>query len=113
MDMACSERHYKKLNRGKYAQHGKSADWPELETDVLKWVEAHCQNGIAIATKIIHIHTLKLAHGRTIEDLIGGATWYYCFVKHNGLCVRAKTELAQEVPVECKKRFCDSDFTGF
>lgn len=60
--MACLGRLFKKLSKGKFAQHGKSAEWPELETDMLKWVEGHCQNGSAITTKMICAHALKLAH---------------------------------------------------
>jgi hypothetical protein len=41
----------KMLSRGKYAQHGKGAKWPELEADVLKWVEGHCQLALELQQK--------------------------------------------------------------
>jgi hypothetical protein len=64
----------KKLSKGKRAQSGKSAKWPEFEAAILKWVERYRQNETATTTKIIRTHALKLPHDRNTEDFKGGAT---------------------------------------
>jgi hypothetical protein len=62
------------LSKGKRMSGGKSAKWPELEVNILKWVEGHRQNGFAVTTKMIPTHSLKLYHDHNIEDFESGPT---------------------------------------
>lgn len=55
----CSERRLKDCSKGKWAYHGKSAEWPELEADLWNWVEGHCLNNIAVTTKVAHDHNIE------------------------------------------------------
>lgn len=89
-----------KVSEGKCAQHGRNAKFPELEADILEWVEGHCQNGVTVTTKMIDTHALKLAQDSNIEDFEGGATWCCCVLKHNGLFACTKTKVHQKMPSE-------------
>jgi hypothetical protein len=66
----------------------------QFQADAVKWIAGHCQNGIAVTTKMIRANALKLAYDHIIEDYRGGITWCHNFMKRNGLCVCTKTKLA-------------------
>jgi hypothetical protein len=53
----------------------------------------------------MHTLTLKLAHDFNIGDFTDGAAGCCCFMKHNGVCMRPKTMLAQKILQEYKKKY--------
>lgn len=85
--------------------HGKSAKWPELQADILKWVEGHCHNDFPVATRMICTRALQSAHGCHIIGFKGEeAIWCYRFMKSDGLYMRDKPELSHKIPLEYEQK---------
>jgi hypothetical protein len=81
--------------------------WPKIEEHVKKWKLDRRKNGIAISTKIILIETRRLAIELPINDFAGTTPWCKKIMRNNGLCMRTKTTIAQQLSRENERKFIE------
>ena len=95
------------MPRLKHANHGKKAAWPGLETD-LRWITEKRNNGLAILLSLVRLKALEMAkdekYGIPAGHFKAGNHWCQRFMKRNGLSLRQKTTLAQQLPENYKEK---------
>jgi len=93
-----------KADRSKKTLRSCASKWPKLEDYVKNWIIDHRKNGIAVSTKIILIEARRLAIEMSITDFAGTTSWCERFMGRNGLCMHAKTTIAQKLPCEYERK---------
>ncbi|KAJ7303161.1 hypothetical protein JRQ81_012094 [Phrynocephalus forsythii] len=87
-----------KMPTRKRALRGKPAKWPNLEQRLKAWVMEQRQSGLYVSTKVIQCQARRFASEMKIADFTGKAKWCFNFMRREGLAVRGRTKLAQNLP---------------
>jgi hypothetical protein len=87
----------KAMPKNKCADRGKPCQWPELEKELLSWIEEQRQNGYIVTRNLIRLQARIYAKRNSIKTS-ASAGWVTRFLKRNGLCLRQKTKISQKLP---------------
>ena len=74
---------------------------------VKNWTIDHRKNGIAVSTKIIIIEARRQAIEMSISAFAGTTLWCERFIRRNGLCMRTKITVAQNLPCEYERKIIE------
>lgn len=77
---------------------GGKAKWPELEKELVAWIEAQREHERAVSTVAIRLQAKVVAKIRGIENFNGGPSWVHRFMKRHKLVIRARTTVGQKLP---------------
>lgn len=67
-----------------------------INSEVLKRVQEYRKIGIAISLANVCIHVIEMACDITLTNSNGKTSWFYCFMKCNGL-VMYPTKISQKM----------------
>jgi hypothetical protein len=88
-----------KLPRSKMAERGKTAQFPDLEIELVKRITDRRMQGYAISTAELRLKATHLARkSDTTANFRGSTSWSYDFLKRRGLSTRRQTNIAQKLP---------------
>ena len=73
------------MPKTKKALRGGTAKWPEMEEDLIAWVEDKRKAGHAISTTALRLKARVLADSRGISDFKASPSWAYRFMGRHGL----------------------------
>lgn len=85
-------------NKKKHNLRQSKAKWVELEEELKTWVVDQRNSGYCVSGKIIIFEAKVMAAARGLDDFAGTTSWYYRFMKRNGLTMRTRTRIAQKMP---------------
>jgi len=86
------------MDRRKRARRGGLPHWPELESELRKWVISTREQKRKVSTVDIRLKARQLATEKGIDNFTGGRKWCHSFMKRNSLSVRAVTSVGQPLP---------------
>lgn len=102
----------------KRARRYRKEFWPELETELKKWVLSKREADRKVSTVLIQKEGIRIAKNMKINNFIGSHQWCNSFMKRHGLSVRAKTSVGHHLPIDWKekmasfKQFVDKHKSG-
>lgn len=96
-----------KLPRTNLAQRGSAAHYPEIEKQLLSWVEKRRDRGIAVSTVELRMEGRRLAGLLEAKDFKGSARWAYAFLKRHNLSIRRRTHIAQKLPSDNEEKLLE------
>lgn len=99
------------MPRKKCANRGKSCQWPELEKELVSWIEEQRKCGYIVTRNMIRLHALSMAKRKDIIDFKGTVSWCSRFLKRNDLVLRQKTKISQKLPDDLEDKI--SSFQSF
>ena len=86
------------LPKKKRAERGRERKFPELEDELLAWVQDICQQGIGISLGELRIKAKIIVKNRKIEGFWTSKGWIYGFFRRHNLSMRCRTHIAQRLP---------------
>jgi hypothetical protein len=101
------EEELQKLGKNKHSFHKHAAKWPQLESEVKKWLTNHRNNGISVSTKMIICEARRWGIAHNINDFAGTAAWCYHFMKRHGLSMRTHIRIALKIPAEYEEKILE------
>ena len=60
----------KSLPKTKCADRGRKCQWPELEKEVVEWVEENRKSGLVVTRNLIRLHAKKTAQQMNIDNFL-------------------------------------------
>jgi hypothetical protein len=94
-----------KLPRSKMAERGKTAQFPDLEIELVKWITDRRMQGYAISTAELKLKATHLARqSYTTANFRGSISWRYAFLKRHDLSIRRGTNIAQKLPSDYQEQ---------
>ena len=87
----------KAMPKSKCADRGKSCQWPEVEREMLSWIEEQRQSGYAVTRNLIRLQARTYAKKHSI-NMTASVGWLNRFMKRNNLVLRQKTKISQKLP---------------
>ena len=87
------------------AERGKTAQFPDLEIELVIWITDHRMQGYAISTAELRLKATLLARqSDTTANFRGSISWSYAFLKRHDLSIRRRTNIAQKLPSDYKEQ---------
>lgn len=88
------------MPKAKEARRGKPAKHPDLEKELVEWVEAQRQNGLIITHEQVKMQAKKMSKdfGNLGEHFHASTGWCNNFLKRHSLVTRQKTKISQKLP---------------
>ena len=94
-----------KLPRSKMAERGKTAQFPDLEIELVKWITDRRMQGYAMSTAELKLKATHLARqSYTTANFRGSISWRYAFLKRHDLSIRRGTNIAQKLPSDYQEQ---------
>jgi len=108
----CNVRLWRKLKdrlqsllRSKMAERGRSADHPQLECKLLKWVTDRRQQGAGVSIAEVRVKALMIAKTMpNMEAFKASRGWGDRFMKRHDLSIRRRTTIAQKLPADFESK---------
>ena len=92
------------MPKNKCAMRGKSCQWPELESELVTWVEDQRRSGYVVTRNMIRLRALSIAKKEQIANFKGTVGWCTRFLKRNDLVIQQKTKIAQKLPEDLEDK---------
>jgi len=87
------------------AERGKTAQFPDLEIELVKWITDRRMQGYAISTAELRLKATHLARqSYTTANFRGSISWRYAFWKRHDLSIRRGTNIAQKLPSDYQEQ---------
>jgi len=97
-----------KLPRSKQAQLGSSAHYPDVEKQLLAWVEKRRDSGIAVSTVELRMEARRLASlSESTNDFKVSVRWAHGFLRRHHLSIRRRTHIAQKLPSDFEDKLIE------
>ena len=90
-----------KSSRSQRANRGKTAQYPQIETPILKFIEDRRAAGLPVSTTEIRLKALAIA--KTVEGGNGfkaSVNWCYRFMARHNYSIRRRTHISQQLPAD-------------
>ncbi|KAI4824306.1 hypothetical protein KUCAC02_012829 [Chaenocephalus aceratus] len=97
--------------KSKKAFRGNKSRWPELEDFLEDWVNTQRADGRGVSTVQIRLKAKTVATEMKIENVRGGPSWCFRFMRQKGLSIRARTTVCQQLPPYQEKITNFGEFT--
>ncbi|TWW81695.1 hypothetical protein D4764_01G0015100 [Takifugu flavidus] len=98
------ESELRQLRKTKLSFRGNKARWPELEDRVEQLVVLQRTTGRGVSTVTIRQKAKAIAEEMDMEHFQGGRPWCFRFMRRQYLSIRARTTLAQRLPVDYQEK---------
>lgn len=82
------------MPKSKCADRGKTCQWPELENELVTWIEDQRKSGYIVTRNMIRLRALSIAKNMNIVDFKGTVNWVSRFLKRHDLVLRKKIVVA-------------------
>lgn len=100
-----------KMPKTKRSRRSGKPAWPELETNLEKWILSQRDKGLPVSTVKVRLQAKMIAANMGMNEFKAGTNWCFRFMKRKKLSVRARTTVGQKLPDDWEiKR---SDFLKF
>lgn len=93
-----------KMPKAKKARRSGVVAWPNLESNLAKWVREQRINSIPVSTVQIRLQARILATNMGINNFKGGPNWCFRFMARNGLSMRSRTTVGQALPSDWEEK---------
>ena len=101
----------KQLPKTKCADRGLKCHWPELEEQLVKWIDENRLSGFVVTRNEIMLKARSLAKKNKIVGFTGSISWCSRFMKRNGFVLRMKTKISQKLPADLEDKI--TNFQSF
>ncbi|GAA6106901.1 uncharacterized protein LOC109957941 [Tachysurus ichikawai] len=92
------------LKKTKQSFRRNKARWPQLEDQLEQWINEQRTARRSVSTVTIRLKATKIAQDMKIEHFQGGPSWCFHFMKRRHLSIRARTNMAQQLPADYKEK---------
>lgn len=82
----------------KCANRGKTCQWPNLEKELIEWIQETRKRGYIVTRNMARLQALALAKKMEIPDFKGTSNWCLRFMKRHNLVLHQKTRMSQKLP---------------
>lgn len=84
--------------RSKRANRAGTTKFPQLETDLTRFIQERRDNGRAVTTVMVRRKAKQIAKDRGLTNFVGGPSWCNRFMKRAGFSIRSRTSVGQRTP---------------
>ena len=90
------------MPKNKCSSRKKPCQWPQLEDQLLHWIEKERQSGYIVTRNMITIKAKAMATELQITGFLASNCWCTKFLRRKNLALRQKTKIAQKLPEDHK-----------
>lgn len=95
----------KQMPSGKRADRGRTAENPEMEEDLIKWVSERRDQGLAVSSTEVRLRASFLCRAKFPNaQFKASLNWCYRFMDRHHLSVRRRTTIAQRLPDDYEEK---------
>ena len=86
------------MPKNKCADRGKRCQWPDLEENLVKWIEDQRRSGYIVTWNLIRIKAKAMASDQQMSNFQATNSWCTRFLRRRNFVLRQKTKIAQKLP---------------
>ena len=91
------------MPKNKCADRGKRCQWPDLEENLVKWIEIQRRSGYIVTRNLIRIKAKAMASEQQISDFQATNSWCTRFLQRRNFVLQQKTKIAQKLPEDLEE----------
>ena len=98
------EEDLRQVKKTKKSLRGHKARWPQLEDQLEQWVVEQRAASRSISTVTVRMKATALAQDMNINNVRGGPSWCFRFMRRRNLSIRTRTTVSQLLPKDYQEK---------
>ena len=92
------------MPKNKCADRGKRCQWPDLEENLVKWIEDQRRSAYIVTRNLIRIKAKAMASDQQMSNFQATNSWCTRFLRRRNFVLRQKTKIAQKLPEDLEEK---------